>query len=143
MISILFLFLYISVFCIFSSESCLKKWSRSYFSFHIFALSSLFWYIFIWKSLNKLSWSYFSFHIFASNFLLRNSVSSFHWLSSSIFNVRRRSSRIRDTSSHLHYMMFQTIQIKYFLWGYDPGNMSVSVSNLTPLNLSFAQLYVV
>ena len=61
---------------------------------------------------------------------LRNSASSFHWLSSSIFTVRSfvRSSRIRDTSSHLHYRMFQTIQIIYFLWGYDPGNMSVSFS---------------
>ena len=38
--------------------------------------------------------------------LLRNSASSFHRLSSSIFNVRCCClSRIRDTSSHLHYMM--------------------------------------
>ena len=37
---------------------------------------------------------------------LRNSASSFHRLSSSIFNVRCCClSRIRDTSSHLHYMM--------------------------------------
>ena len=40
--------------------------------------------------------------------LLRNSASSFHWLSSSIFTVRSfvRSSRIGNTSSHLYYMMF-------------------------------------
>ena len=67
---------------------------------------------------------------------LRNSASSFHWLSSSIFTVCSfvRSSRIRDTSSHLHYMMFQTIQTIYFLWGYDPGNMSVSfIAELSPV----------
>ena len=58
--------------------------------------------------------------------VLRNSASSFHWLSSSIFKyLFVRSSRIRDTSSHLHYMMFQTIQTIYFVRGYDPGNMSV------------------
>ena len=66
-----------------------------------------------------------SFGLLLVSLLLRNSASSFHWLSSSIFNVCR-SSRIRDTSSHLHYMMFQTIQTIHFLWGYDPGNMSVS-----------------
>ena len=49
-----------------------------------------------------------------------------NWLSSSILFVVRRSPRIRDTSSHLHYMMFQTIQTIYILCGYDPGNMSVS-----------------
>ena len=68
---------------------------------------------------------------------LRNSASSFHWLSSSIFSFCSfvvRSSRIRDTSSHLHYMMFQTIQTIYFLWGYDPGNMSVSfIAELSPV----------
>ena len=32
------------------------------------------------------------------------------WLSSSIFTVRCSLSRIGNTSSHLHYMMFQTIQ---------------------------------
>ena len=46
--------------------------------------------------------------------ILRNSASSFHWLSSSIFTVCC-SSRIGNTSSHLHYMMFQTIQTIYFL----------------------------
>ena len=35
-------------------------------------------------------------------------------------------SRIRGTSSHLHYMMFLTIQTIYFRWGYDPGNVSAS-----------------
>ena len=45
-----------------------------------------------------------------------------------------RSSRIGNTSSHLHYMMFQTIQTIYFLWGYDPGNMSVSFNaELSPV----------
>ena len=73
------------------------------------------------------------------NLLLRNSASSFHWLSSSIFNVCR-SSRIRDTSFHLHYMMFPSIQTIYFLWGYDPGNMSVSTYLLL---LSWAQFTVV
>ena len=48
-------------------------------------------------------------------FLLRNSASSFHWLSSSIFTVRWLLSRIGNTSSHPHYMMFQTIQTIYFL----------------------------
>ena len=49
--------------------------------------------------------------------LLRNSASIFHWLSSSIFSVRLLLllSRIGNTSSHLHYMMFQTIQTIYFL----------------------------
>ena len=43
-------------------------------------------------------------------------------------------SRIGNTSSHLHYMMFQTIQTIYFLWGYDPGNMSVSfIAELSPV----------
>ena len=46
---------------------------------------------------------------------LRTSASSFHWLSSSIFTVRWLLSRIGNTSSHLHYMMFQTIQTIYFL----------------------------
>ena len=65
---------------------------------------------------------------------LRNSAPSFHWLSSSIFTYCSSSSRIRDTSSHLHYMMFQTIQIIYFLWGYDPGNMSLSfIAELSPV----------
>ena len=73
--------------------------------------------------------------------ILRNSASSFHWLSSSIFNVCSLS-RIRYTSSHLHYMMFQTIQTIYFLWGYDPDNMSVSTYPLYSL-LSWAQFTVV
>ena len=65
---------------------------------------------------------------------LRNSASSFHWLSSSIFTVCCLLSRIGNTSSHLHYMMFQTIQTIYFLWGYDPGNMSVSfIAELNPV----------
>ena len=39
-----------------------------------------------------------------------------------------------NTSSYLHYMMFQTIQTIYFLWGYDPGNMSVSfIAELSPV----------
>ena len=50
------------------------------------------------------------------------------------------SSRIRDTSSHLHYMMFPSIQTIYFLWGYDPGNMSVPTYLLL---LSRAQFTVV
>ena len=77
---------------------------------------------------------------------LRNSASSFHWLSSSIFTVClfvcRRSSRIGDTSSHLHYMMFQTIQTIYFLWGYDPGNMSVSTyAELSPVYRCLVSLF--
>ena len=48
-----------------------------------------------------------------------------------------RLSRISDISSHLHYMMLQSIQTIYFLWGYDPGNMSVSnissVAELSPV----------
>ena len=43
-------------------------------------------------------------------------------------------SRIGNTSSHLHNMMFQTIQTIYFLWGYDPGNMSMSfIAELSPV----------
>ena len=49
-------------------------------------------------------------------------------------------SRIRDISSHLHYMMCQTIQTIYFLWGYDPGNMSGSTYLLL---LSWTQFTVV
>ena len=51
-----------------------------------------------------------------------------------------RSSRIGDISSHLHYMMFPSIQTIYSLWGYDPGNMSVSTYLLL---LSWAQFTVV
>ena len=49
-------------------------------------------------------------------------------------------SRIGDISSHLHYMMFPSIQTIYFLWGYDPGNMTVSTYLLL---LSWAQFTVV
>ena len=39
-----------------------------------------------------------------------------------------------DISSHLHSLMFQTLQTIYFLWGYDPGNMSVSfIAELSPV----------
>ena len=39
-----------------------------------------------------------------------------------------------NTLSYLHYMMFLTIQTIYFLWGYDPGNMSVSfIAELSPV----------
>ena len=56
------------------------------------------------------------------------------WVALSSMFVVRLSSRIRDTSSHLHFMMFQTIQTIYFLWGYDPGNMSVSTyAELSPV----------
>ena len=76
------------------------------------------------------------------HFVLRDSASSFHWLSSSIFSCSflRSSSRIGNISSHLHYMMFPSIQTIYFLWGYDPGNMSVSTYLLL---LSWAQFTVV
>ena len=61
--------------------------------------------------------------------ILRNSASSFHWLSSSIFSYwLSSSSRIGDISSNLHYMMFPSIQTIHFLWGYDPGNVSASYS---------------
>ena len=57
---------------------------------------------------------------------LRDSASSFHWLSSSTFSCSfGRLSRIGDISSHLHYMMLQSIQTIY-----DPGNMSVSTYHL-------------
>ena len=49
-------------------------------------------------------------------------------------------SRIGDISSHLHNMMFPSIQTIYFLWGYDPGNMSVSTYLLL---LIWAQFTVV
>ena len=58
---------------------------------------------------------------------------SIGWVAlSSLFG--RCLSRIGNTSSHLHYMMFQTIQTIYFLWGYDPGNMSMSfIAELSPV----------
>ena len=69
--------------------------------------------------------------------ILKNTVALDHPVALSS-NVCRsfvvRSSRIHDTSSYLHYMMFQTIQTIYFLWGYDPGNMSVSfIAELSPV----------
>ena len=54
--------------------------------------------------------------------------------------VRSSSSRISNISSHLHYLMFPSIQTIYFLWGYDPGNMSVPTYLLL---LSWAQFTVV
>ena len=45
-------------------------------------------------------------------FFLRNSASSFHWLSSSIFNVRR--SFVPHVSTYRHNMMFWTIQTIHF-----------------------------
>ena len=67
---------------------------------------------------------------------LRDSASSFHRLSSSIFSYWSFVclSRIGDISSHLHYMMFPGIQTIYFLWGYHPGNMSVSISSVAELS---------
>ena len=85
------------------------------------------------QSLNLFNLLHFS-HLIkrCPGYILRNSASSFHWLSSSIFTVCWLS-RIGNTSSHPHYMMFQTIQTIYFLWGYDPGNMSVSfIAELSP-----------
>ena len=56
------------------------------------------------------------------------------WVALSSLVVRRLFVPPGDTSSHLHYMMFQTIQTIYFLWGYDPGNMSVSfIAELSPV----------
>ena len=55
-------------------------------------------------------------------------------------SVVRLSSRIGNISSHLHYMMFPSIQTIYFLWGYDPGTMTVSTYLLL---LSWAQFTVV
>ena len=46
--------------------------------------------------------------------ILQNSASSFHWLSSSIFSCSSFVPHC-NTSSYLHYMMFQTIQTIYFL----------------------------
>ena len=65
---------------------------------------------------------------------------SIGWVALSSVIVVCRLSRIGDTSSHLHNMMFQSIQAIYFLWGYDPGNMSVSTYLLL---LSWAQFTVV
>ena len=66
--------------------------------------------------------------------IMRNSASSFHWLSSSIFSCSFVVVPHCNISSYLHYMMFQTIQTIYFLWGYDPGNMSVSfIADLSPV----------
>ena len=61
---------------------------------------------------------------------------SIGWVALSSLFVRLfvRLSRIGNTSSHLHCMMFQTIQTIYFLWGYNPGNMSVSfIAELSPV----------
>ena len=66
---------------------------------------------------------------------------SISWVAPSSMFVVRRLSRIGHTSSHLHYMMFQTIQTIYFLWAYDPGNMSVSFALYSLL--SWAQFTVV
>ena len=38
----------------------------------------------------------------------------------------RRPASVGDISSYLHNIMFLTIQTIYFLWGYNPGNMSSS-----------------
>ena len=51
---------------------------------------------------------------FANLEILRNSASSFHWLSSELYlqcSFVRCSSRIRDTSSHLHCVSDHTNQI--------------------------------
>ena len=50
------------------------------------------------------------------------------------------SSRIGTISSHLPYLMFPSIQTIYFLWGYDPGNVSVPTYLVL---LSWAQFTVV
>ena len=70
---------------------------------------------------------------------LRDSASSFHCLSSSIFTCLFVVTH-SDISSHLDYMMFPSIQTIYFLWGYDPGNMLVPTYLLM---LSWAQFAVV
>ena len=60
---------------------------------------------------------------------------SIGWVALSSLFVRCLS-RIGNISSHLHYMMFWTTQTIYFLWGYDPGNMSVSYSKLPSIWVS-------
>ena len=66
---------------------------------------------------------------------------SIGWVAlSSVVRLVGHSSRIGDISSHLHYMMFPSIQTIYFLWGYDTGNMSVPIYLLL---LSWAQFTVV
>ena len=46
----------------------------------------------------------------------------------------RRPASVGDISTYLHNMMFQTIQTIYILWGYDPGNISVSTyAELSPV----------
>ena len=90
----------------------------------------------------KLDWNYFMlFRSPSQVFVLSSSICiaklslqlpSAEYLLSSLFGCS--SSRIGNTSSHLHYMMFETIQTIYFLWGYDPGNMSVSTyAELSPV----------
>ena len=66
----------------------------------------------------KSKWGFSKVTWFVFKNKLRDSASSFHWLSSSIFScsfVVVCLSRIGDISSHLHYMMFQNIQTIYFL----------------------------
>ena len=61
---------------------------------------------------------------------------SIGWVALSSVVRRRRCPSVPhcNISSYLHYVMFQTIQIIYFLWGYDPGNMSLSfIAELSPV----------
>ena len=69
-----------------------------------------------------LSWEIFWVKIHIPHFctFLRDSASSFHWLSSFWWKCTG------NISAHLHYMMFPNIQTIYFLWGNDSGNTSVS-----------------
>ena len=68
---------------------------------------------------------------FANLEILRNSASSFHWLSSSIFNVRSFVVRPASVTPPLISTVFQTIQIKYFLWGYDQCHSLLSGAQFT------------
>ena len=67
---------------------------------------------------------------------MRNSASSFHCLSSSSLFVCRLSC-CGNTPSHLHYMMFQTIQTIYFWWGYDLGNIHCWVVRMGDVHFSY------
>ena len=84
-----------------------------------------------WSPLLRTSWFFGTFPFSQ----LRDSASSFHWLTSSIFSVWlfvRSSSRIGDISSHLHYMMFHSIQTIYFLWSWQ--HVSANISNVVELS---------
>ena len=91
----------------------------------------------IWFVWSKTSYSIDERRCYHTSYCKTQPPASIGWVALSSVIVRlfvRCSSRIGNTSSYLHYMMFQTIQTIYFLWGYDPGNMPLSfIAELSPV----------